>query len=348
MTTAIEKDQGMRETYVKRTLRSAEFAILAVIIVVSIVINLLNPAFASVANVLDIIRLITVNGMLALAVMLVLISGGIDVSFTAIANITSFSMMTFLVAMNFDGPVIVWFALAIVFGVVLGLVYGFFIAKMKLTALIVTLGTASLFYGASSFLMGTTPVFKFPQGIADFSGTYILTVPTASGVGTSSLHVSVLILAAMAIGLALFLNRTTLGRSIYAIGGNPVVAARAGINVSRVYYFVYALAGGISAVAGVTYASLSRIASPISLQGTELVVIAGTVLGGVLIMGGSGSVRGALLGVLLLTIVQNSLVLVGIPNTWQLVAVGAVLIFGTVLPAWRTSRRNRLIGRAQL
>lgn len=338
----------LRSDVLGRMFRSTEFVIVVVIIAVSVLITALNPAFASVANIFDILRLATVNGMFALAVLLVLISGGIDVSFTAIANITSFAVLGFLVANHFDVPAIVWFLLAIAFGIVLGLVNGFFIARMKITALIVTLGTASLYYGASSFLMGTMPIITYPKQIAEYSGAYIFTVSTASGVGTSSLHVSVLILVAMAIGTALLLNKTTLGRSIYAVGGNPAVAARAGINVRRVYYVVYILAGAISAVAGVTYSALARVSGPITLQGTELVVIAGTVLGGVSIWGGGGSVQGALLGILLLTIVQSSLVLVGVPSTWQLVAVGAILVLGTVLPSWRVHRRDRLKGRAQL
>lgn len=348
MTTQVESGPAAGVGTLGRILRSHEFVVIIVIVAVSILITVLNPAFASLANVFDILRLATVNGMFGLAVLLVLISGGIDVSFTAIANLTSFAVLEFVVSNGLDWPPVALFGLAILFGIALGLVNGFFIAQLKITALIVTLGTSSLYFGASSFFLGTIPIINYPPQIANYTGAYIATVATASGIGTSSLHLSVVILIVLAVGIAVFLNKTALGRSVYAVGGSPLVAARAGINVRRVYYVVYGLAGAISAIAGVTYSALSRVTGPISLQGTELVVIAGTVLGGVSIWGGAGSVQSAMLGILLLTIVQNSLVLVGLPNTWQLVAVGAVLVLGTILPSWRAHRRDRLKGRAQL
>lgn len=348
MTATLSTRAGVSRRSSVPFVRATEFPILIAVIAVSIVISMLNPAFASIANMFAIIRLLEVNGMLALAVLLVLVSGGIDVSFPAIANITSFSIITMLGAATFRGTVIAWFGLALVFGILLGLLNGFFIAKVKLPSFVVTLGTASLFYGTALFFMGTTPVFDMPPGVVKFSQTYLFTVPAPSGSGTSSLHVSVLILIGMAVALAIFLRKSTLGRSIYAVGGNADVAERSGVNVTFVRYFVYAVSGGIASVAGVTQASLLGIASPVSLQGSELGVIAGVVLGGAVIFGGKGTVVGAMLGTLLLTIVQNSLVLVGIPNTWQLVAVGAALIVGTVIPAQQASRRRQLMGRVRV
>jgi simple sugar transport system permease protein len=166
-------------------------------------------------------------------------------------------------------------------------------------------------------------------------------VHNATGAGSTSLHPAVLILVVLAFGTSWVLSRTTLGRQLYALGGAPDVAERSGVNVRALQYAIYGTVGGLAAIAGVTYASLYRNANPVGLRGAELGVIAAVVLGGAAVTGGRGTVLGALLGVLLVGIVQNSLVLVGLPATWQQVAVGAVLIIGTAVPAWRALRQRR-------
>jgi len=330
-----------RRRTAKRILRSNEFTIAVAIIVVSIVITAINPAFLSVSNIFDLLRLLTVTGILSLGVLLVMISGGVDVSFPAIANVSSFAAATMLLAAQFNGSGIVFYLIATPIGIVLGLLNGFFVARFRVPTLIVTLGTSSLFYGAALFFLGGQSIFTLPAGTIEFSQASLITVPNPSGTGTTSLHPAVLILAVLAVLVWLLLNHTTLGRQIYALGGNPTVAERSGVNVHRVQYFIYATVGGLAAIGGVTYATLYRNANPVGLQGGELAVIAAVVLGGALITGGRGTVIGSLLGVLLIGIVQNSLVLVGLPATWQQVAVGIVLIIGTGVPALRALRQRR-------
>jgi simple sugar transport system permease protein len=247
--------------------------IFAVIVVFCAVIDTLNPAFLSLSNVFELLRLVTVSGILALGVLLVLISGGVDVSFPAIADTSVFVGATILVSAHFQGSAVVLYLISLPFGILMGLLNGFFVARFRLPTLIVTLG-----------------------------------------------------------------------RAIHALGDNPAVAERSGIRVARVRYFVYATVGALAAIAGATNASLLRNANPISLQGSELAIIAAVVLGGALITGGKGTVTGTLLGVLLIGIVDNSLVLVGVPTTWQNVVIGVVLLGGTVVPAVRAWRRRRVAG----
>jgi simple sugar transport system permease protein len=336
--------ESFQRVGLRRAMRSQEIIVALVIVVLSAVITAINPAFLSLSNVFDIVRLATVSGILALGVLLVLISGGVDVSFPAIADTAVFIGATILVAAHFNGSGIVLYLVALPFGIFMGLINGFFISRFRVPTLIVTLGTSSLYYGAELYFFGGVSIFKLPSGTVDLSNASLLTVRTASGVGTASLNPSVLILLALAVVISLVLNKTTLGRSIYALGDNRAVAERSGVRVARVQYFVYGLVGALAAVAGVTNASLYRNANPISLQGTELAVIAAVVLGGTLITGGKGTVTGTLLGVLLICIVENSLVLVGVPTTWQNVAVGVVLLIGTTVPAIRALRRRRLVG----
>lgn len=324
----------------KRLVRSQEFIIAVAIVVLSAIITAINPAYLTLGNLYDLLRFMTIDGLLALGVLVVLISGGVDVSFPAIANFATYIVMTVLIAQGFDGPMWVIYAAAIPIGLLLGLVNGILVNAFRLPALIVTLGTSSLYYGAMLFFLGSRALFNLPASVTEFSRMTLHTVPAPSNVGTTSLHPAILILVAAAIVVWFLLRYTMIGRGILAVGGNREVAERTGYNVRRIEYFVYSLAGVLAAIAGVTYAALNRQANPVGLRGTELDVIAAVVLGGASIMGGSGSVAGAMLGVLLLTIIRSSLVLVGIPSEWQRFVVGIILLIGVTVPAIQAMRQQ--------
>lgn len=134
------------------------------------------------------------------------------------------------------------------------------------------------------------------------------------------------------------LHRTMLGRAIFAIGGSEESARRIGVNVPAVQFVVYVYVGALAGLAGIIHASMARVANPFDLVGLELSVIAAVVLGGARLAGGYGSLTGALLGVALIVLVRNSLVVLGIPNTWQSVAIGVLILIGTGLPAWQAKR----------
>ncbi len=325
----------------KRVVRTQEFLIAVVIVIVSAVITAINPAFFTVGRFYDLMRSMTVDGLLALGVLIVLISGGVDVSFPAIANFSMYIVMTTLIGMQFDGPMWVLYAACIPIGLLLGLLNGVLVNSLRIPTLIVTLGTSSLYYGAMLFLLGSSALFNVPASMTAFARMSLHTVPAPNNVGTTSLHPSILILAAAAVFVSIMLRYTLMGRGIYALGGSREVAERTGFNVRRIEYFVYSLAGVLAALAGMTFAALNRSANPVGLRGTELDVIAAVVLGGASIMGGSGTVVGSLLGVFLLTIIRSSLVLVGIPSQWQRFVIGVILIIGVSMPALQAMRRER-------
>jgi len=122
------------------------------------------------------------------------------------------------------------------------------------------------------------------------------------------------------------LNRTLIGRALYAVGGNAGIASRLGYNLRTVHVFVFAYAGLLAGIAGIMHVSSNRLANPFDLAGSELDVIAAVILGGARITGGSGTVLGTLLGVLLITLVNNVLILVGIPSTLQLAIIGLFIL----------------------
>lgn len=332
----------------KRLFRQNEFLVGVTIILLSIIIGLINPVFFSVANLFDLLRSATVMGIFAMGVLIVIISGGIDVSFTAIAIFALYVTVQILNRIDYHGTILLTFALAALIGLGLGLVNALFISMFKLPTLIVTLGTLSLYRGAMLFFVGSNIQRSLPGGMAEFGRNNLVTLTTATGALTS-LHSAVLILVAAVIVTWLLLRYTMLGRGIYAVGGAPEAAERAGFNITRIQFFIYGFVGFLSGIAGLTYGSLNRQANPFDIVGSELDVIAAVVLGGAQLTGGRGTVIGTLLGVALVVIMNNSLILMGIPSVWQKVVIGVIIIIGTGIPAYqnRQAARRLAMGTAE-
>jgi len=330
----------------RKITQTHEFFIATAIVFLSILIGLINPAYFSVANLFDTLRNATVSGVLAMGVLVVLISGGVDVSFPAIAAASSYATMKILIAFGFQGPAWVAFLVALPFGLLLGMFNATFIHWFRLPALIVTLGTASMIYGFVLFFVGNLTLYNLPPGMVSYRMMSLMTVndPLA---GTSSLHPSVLVLAAVAVGIWILLKYTLIGRGIYALGGKREAAERSGSNIRLIEYVIYSLAGILASIAGVIQVALYRNANPAALMGMELEVIAAVVLGGASITGGRGTVIGTGLGLFLITIIKSGLVLVGISSEWQKTAIGIALILGASVPAIRTTRRKRPIATTQ-
>ncbi|SNB77229.1 monosaccharide ABC transporter membrane protein, CUT2 family [Arboricoccus pini] len=317
----------------KRLLARSEVVIALILILAMIIIGLINPAFWNLENLFSLLRQNVVIGIMALGVLTVMISGGIDVSFPAFAVAAMYLTVRAMVGLGYEG-VILPFIAATLIGLLLGLMNAFFIRTFKMIPLIVTLGTASIVRGLLNGVVGTSIVNidRMPQSLIAFGRTVI-------NLGGASLTVMLFIYLALAILVHLFLTRTMLGRSIYAYGGDPESASRVGFDTRKTIFVVYALAGALAGFAGLLHSSMSWLANPRDFIGLELDVIAAVVLGGASIFGGRGSVIGTLLGVFMLVMVKNSLIILGIETTWQLVAVGLIIIVATALTALRDRKK---------
>ena len=306
-------------------------------------IGLANPAFWSLANLFDLCKSSTVMGLFALGVLVVLVSGGIDVSFAAIGAFSMYITSKILLALGFQGSAAVALLLGGGIGVSLGLFNALFIACFRLPTLIVTLGSASLFRGLLLGFIGTTIVNNLPPGMIRFSKLTLLgqLLPGPAAVGLSPSFM-LFVLAALFVGF--LLQRTMLGRGIYAMGGNLVAAERAGFRIRRQQFFIYGLVGLLSGVAGVVHACMMRNANPFDLVGMELNVIAAVVLGGASITGGRGTVWGTVLGVFLIVTINNSLILLDVPSYWQKVVTGSVILVSTGITARTGVQRVRGVG----
>ena len=318
----------------RRFLARNETLVGLVLAVVCLVVAWAEPSFLSLSTLFDLLRNGIVTALFAVGVLLVLASGGIDVSFTAIAAFAMYVGTKAMVAFGMGNSILVAFVVAGAIGLALGLINGFFIATLKLPTLIVTLGTLNVFRGFLLTFVGTQLITAVPIGMRTFSRTMLVRLNEPDG-SIVSLPIAFLLVVGVAALTSLLLNRTMLGRSIYALGGAPELALRVGVNVARVQYFVYAFVGTLSGVAGIVHASLARVANPFDLVGLELSVIAAVVLGGARLSGGHGTIAGTLLGVALIVVINNSLIVLGIPTTWQNVVTGCLILIGTGAPALR-------------
>ena len=308
-----------------------EMLVLIALVFLVVAVGLINPAFFTLFNVFSLLKNSTVIGLFAIGFFLVLVVGGLDVSFAAVGVVAMYGTVKLSLAFFPETPFVVLCVVAGLIGAGLGLINGLLVTQLRAPSLIVTLGTLSLFRGFLLFFVGTDTIRQVPQAMTDFARTNILSMTAENGARVG-LHVSVAIFLSVLVIVFFFLRYTVLGRSLYAVGGNPVAARRMGIKVEAVEIFAYCAAGILAGFAGFLSAAMLRLANPQTLVGSELDVIAAAVLGGAAITGGKGSVIGVFLGVLLIVVTNNSLIVLGIPSTWQKVAIGALLLIAIGLP----------------
>lgn len=321
----------------QRLARHPQLFTLALIIAVCLVVGTINPEFFQLAMVFDIVRASTVLGLFALGVMIVLAAGGIDVSFAAIAALTMYGITKLVMTQFPETGMVVILVAGAAGGTLLGVLNGLLVDWLKAPSLIVTIGTQYLYRGILLTFIGTVFFMNVPHSMDAFGKLAVWRHDTATGVH-AVLPATVLVLVAAA-GLTWWLlNRTLMGRAVYAIGGSLPIAERLGYKLRTVHLFVFGYAGFLAGLAGIVHVSSTRLANPFDLVGMELDVIAAVILGGARITGGSGSVSGTLLGVLLVTLINNVLILAGVPSTWQKVIVGTFIVLaGAVFASKRSS-----------
>jgi simple sugar transport system permease protein len=312
-------------------LRTSEGIIFLTTVFLCAAVGLMNPIFLSAPNLLDLVRNSITTGLFALGVLIALLSGGIDVSFTAIAAVAMYGTVKLFVQLNPQAPLILIFLVGAAIGALLGTINGILIAFFRLPTLIVTLGTLSLFRGFLLTFLGTRHIVDLPNSMIDLSRTYLYRGKLADG-SLFSLPATTLVLVGVTIFVAVLLRYTAVGRFIYALGGSEVASSRLGIPVARTKLFIYVLIGLIAGITGIVHSSQARVANPFDLVGSELNVIAAVVLGGARITGGRGGVFGTILGVSLVTIINNSLVLLNVSSLWDRCVVGVLIILGAGVP----------------
>ena len=305
----------------RRQERGTTFYLLIVTLVLGFVLSVSTDSFFSLRNLLDLLSSYAFVGVLAAGLLVVLISGGIDISFTATASIAQYVMMAYLI--DYDGNWLIAFAMAGAIGIALGAVNAVLIHYLRVSSIIITIATLNIFFGLLIFITKGAYLYTFPDWFG--SGFNLFEYTDAAG-NYYSLSLQILVLFAAFALTYVLLNRTTTGRQIYAMGSNPEAAKRLGFNILWLHLFVYCYMGFLAGIASVIQAQLAQSIAPTVLVGKELDVLAAVVLGGASLTGGVGSVGGALLGIALLAFLQNGLILLGVSSYWSPVFTGAVIL----------------------
>lgn len=293
-----------------------------------------SPNFMQTSNIIAILQSTSVNGVLAVAATLVIITGGIDLS---VGTLMTFCAVIAGVVLTYLGmPLIFGVIAAIGAGALCGLLSGTFVAKMKIPPFIATLGMMLMLKGLSLVISGTRPIyFNDTPGFDQISrgsliGEVIPALPIPNGV---------LILFLVAGAASYILGRTVLGRYTFALGSNEEAVRLSGVNTDMWKMRIYALAGGICGIGGILIASRLNSAQPALGLGYELEAIAAVVIGGTSLAGGRGTILGTLVGALIMAVLANGLRVMSVAQEWQTVVTGAIIVLAVYADMARQKKR---------
>ncbi|WP_341212803.1 ABC transporter permease [uncultured Limimaricola sp.] len=305
----------------------------ASLILLLIGFSIASPNFMQMSNMIAILQATSVNGVLAVAVTLVIITGGIDLS---VGTMMTFCAVITGVVLTYLGlPLLLGVVAAIGTGALAGLCSGTFVAKMKIPPFIATLGMMLILKGLSLVISGTRPIyFNDTPGFSEISrgsiiGDLLPFLPIPNGV---------LILFLVAAAASYILGRTVLGRYCFALGSNEEAVRLSGVNTDRWKMAIYALSGAIVGIAGLLIASRLNSAQPALGLGYELEAIAAVVIGGTSLSGGRGTIIGSLIGALIMAVLTNGLRVLSVAQEWQTVVTGSIIILAVYADMIRRKR----------
>ncbi len=299
-----------------------------------IIIAVISPSFISVRVLSDVLIQSAPKILLAMGMLVVIIAGGMDMTVGRLAGLGAVISGTlaqqaayylkFWVSLP-ELPIWIPIAVSIIVGLVMGAITGVIISEYKVPAFLAGLGMQMIIYGANLLFLKKAP--NNSQPLAGFKETFLK-------FGTGSIFgVSYLIIVAFVVMIFIFilLNMTTLGKNIYATGGNREAAKVAGINVFKVDMFVYMLSGALAALAGCMIAARTGSATATYAEGYEMDAIASCIIGGASFAGGIGNVPGAFLGVIIFSVINYGLTFVGLSSYWQYIVKGLIIIVAVAL-----------------
>jgi len=304
-----------------------ELTLLLVILLISAILACITPRFLTLSNLFNLLNISAVNIIFAVGLLVVLIMGGIDISFAVAASVVQYITAILLQKMGGGS----WFSgvlLAASIGCFLGLINAFFIERFQVVSIVVTIATFNIYFGLLMFFTKGVSIYNLPDWLS--RRVVLYEQPMSDGVW-AEITLPVLVMAICVIATWLFINRSRTGRQLYAFGDNAEGARRLGIPVTALHFIAFGWLGLMAGIAGLMQAHYAQEVVPNALYGRELDVLAAVVLGGARLGGGKGSVLGCVLGVLLVTITQNGLNLVGVsPFAFKMV-VGLIILLAITL-----------------
>jgi ribose transport system permease protein len=296
-----------------------EIGVIVALFLLVLLLSIFTPAFRSPTNLLNVARQASYFGIMAVGMVFVLSMGDVDLS---VGSVMALVNVTGAVLLRDGFPIWAMIVLALGVAVLCGIVNGALAIWLRIPMIIVTLGTLSIYRGLALVVSQASPVSQFDKEswfITGFGGRYF-GVPASVWV----------MLATGLVGYILY-NRASFGRRVQAIGSNLQAARYSGIRISRTRLLVMTLCSFLAGVAGITFLAFNQAGHPNTGLGVELLVIASAIIGGTALSGGSGSIIGALLGALIIAVIQNGLIMVGLSAYWATAATGVVIILAVAI-----------------
>ena len=292
--------------------------LIALSVLIGIFGSLRPDVFFLLRNILNIGQAIAMLGILATAQTIVIISGGLDISVGAVVGMSTVGIA---LAVGWTGSPFLSILFGVAVGAAAGIVNGLIITVGRINAVIATLGTMAVFRGVAFIISNGQSISIFDPAFRFIGDGKIFGVP-----------VTIWVLVVVVAVFFVLMRDTVTGRNIYAIGGNPVVARLAGLDVRAYQIGIYTLSGATAGLAGMLLAARTGSGQPISgSEGLELEAITAAVLGGCALTGGKGTIIGGLLGVLIIGVLDNGLILTSVPTFYQMVAKGVLLITAVII-----------------
>ncbi|QFI65090.1 ABC transporter permease [Sinorhizobium alkalisoli] len=311
-----------------RLLKSWEALLVIVAMVIFLGNSLVSPYFLDPWNLSDATFNFTEKAMIAFAMALVIICGEIDLSVASIIALAS-TAMGYAVQLGFDTPALVAVGLGV--SLLCGAINGLLITGLRLPSIVVTIGTMSLFRGLAFIVLGDQAFTGYPSSFSWFGQGYVWWV--------FSFEFTLFLLLALIYGV--LLHRTNFGRTVYAIGNNQTAALFSGVRVGRVKFILFLMTGLMAGLASVCLTSRLGSTRPSIALGWELEVVTMVVLGGVSILGGSGTIPGVVLAALIMGMVTFGFGLLNVPGIVMSIFIGLLLISVIALPIlWQRARRH--------
>ncbi len=311
----------------RRVFAIPEVGVLLPLVGFIVIFYLINPAFLNPDNLAAMVRAMSFIGVIALGQTFLLISGAFDLSVGSVAGLSAIVCSALMVRYHWSIPAAILGGLAT--GAVTGLINSFAVLKLGVPAFITTLGMLNIAKGVDYLISKGYTIYPLPDAVNQFG--------TAEPFNTSW---SFVIFVIMAVIFAFVLARTSYGRKLYAVGGNPEVARLAGISPAKIQLSGFVLVGMCASLSGMLLMARIVTGSPTIGFGWELNVIAGVVIGGVSLFGGSGSIPGAIIGLTIMQVVTNGLVVAKMDPYWQTVAIGLIMIVAVAIDILRRKSKT--------
>ncbi|MDR1852074.1 MAG: ABC transporter permease [Propionibacteriaceae bacterium] len=301
--------------------------ILLILVLLLVFMTMFAQNFASFNNAMNVLRSISINAILAAGMTLVILTAGIDLS---VGSTLAFSACVSVLLHLAGLPAPLAIAGGVLVGALAGAINGLLIAMVLMPPFIVTLGAMTYMRGAAYTSTGGLPVIASDLSFKAIGQSYIWVFPTP-----------VIVMIGVYAVIWFLLERTTFGRHVYAVGGNPEAARLAGISVRKVLVWVYSIAGACAGLGGIIFAARVESAQPNGGQSYEMDAITAVVLGGTALAGGRGKITGTLIGAIIIGVLSNGLVLMNVEYFTQLIVKGVVIILAVAIDSIRSMVNSR-------